>query len=112
MPCSVMPQAQPHQTFMKEIPIKVGQVYGDCDERKRNRFLLVEVVGETHVHCQVLRTGKKTTIRKDRLTPSSTGFFLAMDPEVLVEVQKQLSEAKNREAAIQSSGNAGVSKGA
>jgi hypothetical protein len=99
MPLLVLPQAQLNQRRMREIQIKVLQVWADCDPRRTNRFLLIDAIGEEHVHCHTLRTGRKTTIRTDRLKPTRWGYSFAVDTAVLPEVQKQLAEGQKRQPA-------------
>lgn len=96
---SVLPQAQPNQRRMQGFQIKAGQLWGDCDPRRTNRFLMIDAIGEEHVHCHTLRTGRKTTIRIDRLKPTRWGYSFAMDSTVLPEVQKQLVVDQNRRPA-------------
>ena len=99
MPLLVLPQAQPNQRCMREFQIKAGAVWGDCDPRRTNRFLMIDAIGEEHVHCHTLRTGRKTTIRIDRLKPTRWGYSFAMDTAVLLEVQKQLAVDQKRQPA-------------
>ena len=84
---------------MAKVQIKAGQVWKGCDPRRTNRFLLIDALGEEHVHCHTLRTGRKTTIRIDRVKPTRWGYSFAMDTTVLPEVQKQLAVDQNRQPA-------------
>lgn len=70
---------------MKLIDIQVGQVWEDADPRSRGRYLVVEAVEEGYVGCQVLKTGKKTRICRNRFKPSSTGYRLLLRPEMVAK---------------------------
>lgn len=96
---SVLPQAQLNHIPMRETQIKAGQLWADCDPRRTNRFFQIDAIGEEYVHCHTLRTGRKTTIRTDRLKPTRWGYSFAVDTAVLPEVQKQLAEGQKRQPA-------------
>jgi hypothetical protein len=81
---------------MTEIQIKVGQIWGDCDSRRPKRYLQVVSMTETRVIFRDLRTGHASGVHKSRIKPGRKGYFLAMDPEVVAEVQKLLFEANLR----------------
>lgn len=58
-----------------------GQIWLDCDPRGGgHRTIRVEHAGATHADCTVLTDAlgrecrRKTRIRVDRLTPTSTGY--------------------------------------
>lgn len=68
-------------------------MWEDADPRRKNRFLLIDASLDSHVQCHVLRTGRKTRIRKNRLRPVHSGYVFAADTDLLAEVQNQLGEA-------------------
>jgi hypothetical protein len=99
VPQLVLPQAQMNHTLMIEIQIKVGQIWGDCDSRRPNRYLEVKSISKASVQLKNLLTGHGSSVNRNRMKPGRKGYFLAMDPEILAEVQKQLAEAKQRQPA-------------
>jgi hypothetical protein len=76
---------------MTYIPLKAGQIWGDCFNPSGHRYLVIEEVGEDQVKCRTLRTGKSSSIRRDRMTPGARGYFLALDPETVIQVLRQLT---------------------
>jgi hypothetical protein len=61
---------------------------------------LVKGVTDIRVTLRNLRTGHVSGVWRDRMKPGRKGYFLAMDPEIMAEVHKQLLEAKKRQPAL------------
>jgi hypothetical protein len=81
------------------IALKVGQVWCDGSRAPGERCIVVENVYDTHVRCRTLRTGCRTRIRKDRMTPGTRGYYYVGDLNVLTKVSRQLTEYHIRQAA-------------
>ena len=95
---------------MTGIAIKVGQIWSDCDPRRPNRYLLVKIVTDTRVTLSNLRTGHVCGVRRDRMKHGRKGYFLAMDPEIIAQVEKQLGAAERRDLAFMQSEDHAVPK--
>lgn len=63
---------------MNREPVRVGQVWQDCDKRMAGRRVTVVAAGPTHATVEDAG-GKQTRIRLDRMRPTSTGFRLVSD---------------------------------
>jgi hypothetical protein len=70
------------------LEIKVGQTWGDLHKDTRDKYCRVDSTGETHAECTGVQTGKKVSIRRDRLKPGSKRYFLAVDNEIVEEVNR------------------------
>ena len=73
---------------MKNIEIRAGQLWGDCDPRRRGRYFEIKSVENGHAKCKSLKTGAISRISLNRLKPRrNRGYFLVVDPELLTELE-------------------------
>ena len=66
-------------------PVRVGQIWLDCDKRMFGRKLIVESITDGVATCRPWNDfngphGKPTKIRIDRFKKTSTGFVLYRHP--------------------------------
>ena len=80
--------------------VKVGQIWKDCDHRRENRFILVTEVGLWLATCRNLKTGKNSRVKKARMTPTSNGFCVALNPEWLQQIATQLNLNDKKEVNV------------
>ncbi len=71
-------------------PIKVGQVYGRCDPRRRGSYFMIKSIENDSATCKNLQTRRSSNIAVNRLHPAHNGYFLAWDPEAAAEVINQI----------------------
>lgn len=70
---------------MSVYPVRVGQIWLDCDKRMQNRKLRVARIEGDYAFCQHwsefggVMSGRETRIRLDRFKKTSTGFLLVRD---------------------------------
>jgi cell division protein FtsN len=80
------------------LEIKAGQTWGDLKEGSTDKYWRVDSISETHAECAGVQTGKKVSMRKDRLKPGSQRYYLAMDNDVIQEVTRLLEPSKEQQA--------------
>ena len=62
--------------------LKVGQIWAETDPRSADRRFRIERVGSSHVEVRNLVTGRRTSISRYRLRPTSgkRGYRLLEQP--------------------------------
>lgn len=65
-------------------PVRIGQIWMDCDKRMQNRKVQVTRIEGDYAFCRHWAqiggaSGRETRIRLDRFKKSSTGWLLVHD---------------------------------
>lgn len=61
-------------------PVRVGQVWIDCDHRARGRRLLIKAIGSGFAVVKNVDNGRSSRVRLNRFREHSTGYRLEPSP--------------------------------